>query len=160
MKIILRSSFVILLLLAVSCKKEIAPQNSIILKDETESILTNDEKEPEDASDKTNQEDFNHFFRLFNHDAVFQISRVNFPLKVKINNDDLELVDYIIPKEKYTSIDLDKKPEERGYKQQLILKKDKAVIQQRGIDNGIFIDYFFEKKDGKWQLVTWVDIST
>ncbi|MCD0475838.1 DUF4348 domain-containing protein [Flavobacterium sp. EDS] len=160
MKTILKPSFIILLLLIVSCKKQIAPQNTTILKDEEENVVANEEKTPVGASDKNDIEDFNHFFRLFNHDTVFQISRVIFPLKVKINNDDLELVDYVIPKEKYTTIDLDKKPEERDYNQQLILKKDKAVIQQRGINNGIFIDYFFEKKDGKWQLVTWVDVST
>jgi hypothetical protein len=160
MKTILKSSFVILLFLIVSCKKEVAPQNTTILKDVDENIVADEEKVPVAASNKNDLEDFNHFFRLFNHDTVFQISRINFPLKVKINNDDLELVDYVIPKEKYTTINLDKKPEERNYNQQLILKKDKAVIQQRGIDNGIFIDYFFEKKDGKWQLVTWVDIST
>lgn len=159
MKTILKSYFVISLLLVVSCKKEIAPQNTI-LKDVDENVVANEEKVPVAASNKNDLEDFNHFFRLFNHDAVFQISRINFPLKIKINNDDLELVDYVIPKEKYTTINLDKKPEEREYNQQLIIKKDKAVIQQRGIDNGIFIDYFFEKKDGKWQLITWVDIST
>ncbi len=159
MKTILKSYFVISLLLVVSCKKEIAPQNTI-LKDVDENVVANEEKVPVATSNKNDLEDFNHFFRLFNHDTVFQISRINFPLKVKINNDDLELVDYVIPKEKYTTINLNKKPEERDFNQQLILKKDKAVIQQRGIDNGIFIDYFFEKKDGKWQLITWVDVST
>lgn len=159
MKTILKLYFVISLLLVVSCKKEIAPQNTI-LKDVDENVVANEEKVPVATSNKNDLEDFNHFFRLFNHDTVFQISRINFPLKVKINNDDLELVDYVIPKEKYTTINLDKKPEERDFNQQLILKKDKAVIQQRGIDNGIFIDYFFEKKNGKWQLITWVDVST
>lgn len=159
MKTILKSYFVISLLLVVSCKKEIAPENTI-LKDADENVVANEEKVPVATSNKNDLENFNHFFRLFNHDTVFQISRINFPLKVKINNDDLELVDYVIPKEKYTTINLDKKPEERDFNQELILKKDKAVIQQRGIDNGIFIDYFFEKKDGKWQLITWVDVST
>lgn len=160
MKIILKISFVILLLLHISCKKTAALEDNIILNDEPKKIITTEEKESEFTTDKRIQEDFNHFFKLFNHDTVFQISRINFPLKVKINNDDLELVDYVIPKKKYTTIDLDKKPEERDYKQQIILKKNKAVIQQRGLNNGIFIDYYFEKIDGKWQLVTWIDVST
>ncbi|MBF7091654.1 DUF4348 domain-containing protein [Flavobacterium sp. ALJ2] len=160
MKIILKSSVVILLLVLVSCKKETVHQDNIFLNDEPKKIITSEEKKPEIVSDKSTQEDFNHFFKLFNHNIVFQLSRVRFPLKVKINNDDLELVDYVIPKQEYTTINLDKKPEERNYKQQIILKKDKVTIQQRGIDNGIFIDYYFEKIDGKWQLVTWVDIST
>ena len=160
MKIILKASFVILLLLQLSCKKTIVPQDNIILNDEPKKIITNEEKKPETVSDKHKQEDFNHFFKLFNHDTVFQISRINFPLKVKINNDDLELVDYVILKNEYTTINLDKKPKERSYNQQIILKKDKAVIQQRGINNGIFIDYYFERIDGKWQLITWIDVST
>jgi hypothetical protein len=160
MKIILKSSFVFLLLLLVSCKKETAPQDKIISNDAPNKIVTIEEEKPKNVTDKTHQEDFKYFFRLFNNDTVFQISRIAFPLKVKINNDDLELVDYVIPKEKYTTINLDKNPKERDYKQQLILKGDKAVIQQRGLNNGIFIDYYFEKIDGKWQLVTWVDVST
>jgi hypothetical protein len=38
--------------------------------------------------------------------------------------------------------------------------KSKTIIEIRGIDNGIIMDFFFEKKNGKWILVTWIDSST
>lgn len=160
MKIILKASIVLLLLLYISCNKTTVPQDNIISNDEPKNIITTEEKEPKTTNDKHTEEDFDHFFRLFNHDTVFQVSRINFPLKVKINNDDLELVDYVILKEEYTTVNLDKKPEERDYNQQIILKKDTVVIEQRGINNGVFIDYYFKRINGKWQLATWVDVST
>ncbi|MCV9927638.1 DUF4348 domain-containing protein [Flavobacterium sp. LS1R49] len=159
-KIISVLYFIMLLLILISCKKEVALQDEPILNNETKKLVITEETESGVVIDKKTQEDFNRFFKLFNHDTNFQISRIQFPLKVMINNDDLELVDYAITKEKYTPINLDKKDEDRDYKQTLILNKDKAVIQQRGLNNGIFIDYFFEKIQGEWKLVTWIDVST
>ncbi|MDN3673353.1 DUF4348 domain-containing protein [Flavobacterium branchiarum] len=160
MKIILKASFLITLLLQLSCNKTAVPQDNPILKNEHKENITIEEKKPNAVTDTYTQEDFNDFFRLFNKDSDFQSSRIKFPLKVKINNDDFELVDYVIHKKEYSTINLVKKPEERDYKQQIILKKDTVVIEQRGINNGIFIDYYFKRVNGKWQLATWVDVST
>ncbi|WP_166925095.1 DUF4348 domain-containing protein [Flavobacterium poyangense] len=160
MKITQPLTIVILVLFLASCKKNPELQNDLILKQETKNRVANQATKPKAVTNKNEQEDFNEFFKLFNQDTIFQLSRIQFPLTIKINNADLEEVDYIIYKEKYTAINLDKEPESRDYKQHLILKKDQAIIQQRGTNNGIFIDYFFEKKEGKWQLITWVDLST
>lgn len=112
------------------------------------------------AQEKHKKETFTTFFNSFNKDKSFQMSRVQFPLIVKLNNDDFELVDYTITKEKHTIINLNRDIAERDYNQKTILKKDRAVIQQRGINNGIFIDYIFEKRKGLWFLKTWIDMST
>ena len=101
---------------------------------------------------------FSSFFEKFNNDKNFQLSRIKFPLTVKLNNDDFELVDYIISKEEHIILKLNLKNVE--YKQKSILKNNTVTIQQRGINNGIFIDYIFEKRKGLWFLKTWVDQST
>ncbi len=109
---------------------------------------------------KTASEDFNSFFKKFNADHKFQISRVIFPLKYKMNNDDLELTDYTMTKEKYKTLNLNNKADDKSLKRTLLVKKNKTTVQQRGLDNGIYIDYIFELKDNKWFLKTWVDQST
>lgn len=109
---------------------------------------------------KTAPEDFNVFFEKFNADAKFQSSRVIFPLKYKMNNDDLELTDYTMTKEKYKTLKLNNKADDKYLKRTLLVKKNKANLQQRGLDNGIFIDYIFELKNDKWFLKTWIDEST
>lgn len=101
---------------------------------------------------------FSSFFEKFNNDKNFQLSRINFPLTIKLNNDDFELVDYTITKEKHITLKLNLK--EAEYKQKTILKNNTVIVQQRGINNGIFIDYIFEKKNGLWFLKTWIDQST
>jgi hypothetical protein len=50
---------------------------------------------------KATSEDFNEFFKKFNADSKFQISRVIFPLKYKANNEDFELSDYTMTKETF-----------------------------------------------------------
>ena len=111
-------------------------------------------------SAKTASEDFNTFFSKFNADPKFQVSRVIFPLKYKMNNDDFELEDYTLTKEKYKVLNLNRKSDEKYLKRTLLIKKNKTTLEQRGLDNGIYVDYIFELKDGKWFLKTWVDQST
>jgi len=111
-------------------------------------------------STKTASEDFSEFFNKFNSDTKFQISRVIFPLKYKANNDDFELSDYIMAKEGYKVLHLNNKADEKYLKRTLLVKKNKATLEQRGLDNGIYIDYVFELKENKWFLKTLVDQST
>ena len=109
---------------------------------------------------KATLEDFNEFFKKFNSDPKFQITRVIFPLKYKANNEDFELSDYTMTKEKYKVLHLNNKADERYLKRTLLVKKNKATLEERGVDNGIYIDYIFELKDNKWFLKTFDDQST
>ncbi len=109
---------------------------------------------------KTAPEDFDTFFKQFNSDKKFQVTRAIFPLKYKMNNDDLELTDYAMTKEKYKPLNLNNKADEKYLKRTLVVKKTKATLEQRGLNNGVYIDYIFELKDNKWFLKTWVDQST
>ena len=109
---------------------------------------------------KIASEDFNDFFKKFKSDSKFQVSRVLFPLKYQMNNDDFELADYTISKDKYKVLKLNNKADEKYLKRIISINKQKATLQQRGLDNGIYIDYIFELKDNKWFLKTWIDQST
>lgn len=107
---------------------------------------------------KANSENFSAFLKKFNEDKSFQLSRVKFPLTIKTIDDNLEDINVTITEKNYRILKLDDKGME--FKQKIVLKQKSAVIQQRGIDTGIYADYIFELKDNKWFLKTWIDQST
>lgn len=110
--------------------------------------------------------DFNSFIEKFSQDSAFQLDRTRFPLKIKqydIENDK----DTIIYEQRsaFQMMDFRQKKSEGSYdrwKQEIVLDKNqsKATIEIRGIENGIVVDYNFEKKDGKWMLFSIDDSST
>ncbi|WP_162900331.1 DUF4348 domain-containing protein [Aquimarina sp. AD10] len=110
--------------------------------------------------------EFKIFFEFFNKDSAFQISRINFPLKIMEMNGEMSDVEpRTIELQDYEKMDLtyDKSFETREYDkytQEVILDGSKARIELRGIDNGIHNDFEFEKVDGKWKMITWTDSST
>ena len=105
---------------------------------------------------------FETFIEYFSKDSLFQVSRIDFPLKVKVSDVDGES-ETIINKSDFRKLSFgDESARTREfdkYEQTYKVNGDKAVIETRGIDNGIFIDTYFEKKNGKWKLVTSVDSS-
>ena len=108
--------------------------------------------------------DFNIFFKYFNTDSVFQISRVKFPAKYKEFSDYMEIIEKTISQDDYYIKDLtvdltSEKKKMNAYTQRTVLKEFKAKIEIRGIQNGINLDYEFEKIDGKWNLTAWSDFS-
>lgn len=107
---------------------------------------------------KSDSENFSSFLKKFNEDKNFQLSRVKFPLTIKTLNDNLEDISVTITQKNYRILKLDDKGME--FRQKIVLKQNKAVIEQRGIDTGIYADYIFELKDNKWFLKTWNDQST
>lgn len=106
---------------------------------------------------------FETFIEYFNKDSLFQVSRIDFPLKVKASDEDKE-IETIITRSDFRMLNFgDKSAKTREYdkyEETIKVNGDKAVIETRGIDNGIFIDIYFEKKNGKWKLLTWMDSST
>ena len=45
-----------------------------------------------------------------------------------------------------------------SYKQHVRVYNDSSIIEHRGIDNGIYANYYFVKKDGKWFLKSFTDV--
>lgn len=114
-----------------------------------------------------NEEDFATFLENFNTKPTFQRQRVLFPVeatlldpsqygmeavKEKIGYQDWILLDFSYDST-YTTRQLD------SYEQRIRLYNDSSIIEQRGIDNGIFSNYVFTKKEGKWYLKSFIDVS-
>ena len=114
---------------------------------------------------QTGHEDFYQFLDKFNTKRIFQLERIVFPITVsapnadqitlapteeKIEEADWELLDLSYDST-YTSRDFDK------YTQTVSFRKDTAHVVLRGIDNGIYADYYFKLINGKWYLVALVE---
>lgn len=110
--------------------------------------------------------DFHLFIEKFSKDSAFQLNRTVFPLQIRqydIDNGG----DNIIYEQRsaFEMIDFRKKISDGihdRWKQNIVWDKNdtRATIEIRGIDNGIKVDYHFEKKDGRWMLVHIDDAST
>lgn len=109
---------------------------------------------------------FNDFIEKFSIDSNFQKSRIKFPLKIKlydIDNDrdsifyrdssSFDMIDF--PKNKSTS-------QYDQWGQKIVIDKNNtfATIEISGIDNGILVDYLFQKINGAWMLIEIDDSST
>jgi hypothetical protein len=109
------------------------------------------------------------FFGKFKLDSVFQLESVKFPFLrewVDTSNDEApdKLNKEFIKKEnwRYANFYYDESFATRGldaYTQKIKIQPNRAVIEIRGVDNGIWIDYFFEKKVSKWMLISEKDSS-
>lgn len=109
---------------------------------------------------------FNDFIDKFSTDSTFQISRTRFPLKTKwydLDNDR----DSLIYKDRssFEMMDFRKKKSTGQYdqwEQRIVVDKNNtsATIEIRGIENGIMVDYLFEKINGAWILIEIDDSST
>jgi hypothetical protein len=109
---------------------------------------------------------FNDFIEKFSTDSAFQLSRIKFPLKIKwydIDNDR----DSLVYKERvdFEMMDFRKKSSIGRYdqwEQKIVVdkKNTSAKIEIRGIENGIMVDYLFEKINEVWMLVEIDDSST
>ena len=117
--------------------------------------------------DSIKGEDFKTFLKSFNKMPTFQRQRVLFPLeatlldpfeyemktvKEKIDYQDWVLLDFSYDNT-FKTRQMDR------YEQNIRLYNDSALIEHRGIDNGIFADYLFTKEEGKWFLKSFTDFS-
>lgn len=124
-------------------------------------------------SDSDNQketsmgEDFNSFLVDFNKKPTFQRQRVLFPMEAtvldpsefgmqtvseEITYQDWHLLDF-----SYDSTFVTRQMD--SYEQTIRIYNDSCIIEQRGVNNGIFANFYFTKKDGKWYLKSYTDIS-
>ncbi|RAR48417.1 DUF4348 domain-containing protein [Flavobacterium lacus] len=151
--------YLILVLAFLGCKPEV---EKVEVKKTTESRKQiSGIKIPENVDG-----DFKTFLYYFSKDSIFQISRVNFPLKVMEvdQNNTFEQLEMIIQKNEYTKLDFEYPKdaltrETSRYTQNIKTKDNKSDVEIRGYDNGIDTDYFFEKENGKWILKSWDDNS-
>ena len=114
----------------------------------------------EKASDFTSEENFSEFFEKFKSDSLFQVNRVKFPWTIPsddgedlvINKTDWQHASFFY-QEDFATREID------AYTQEIVIYGDTIKIQQRGVDNGIHIDFVFAKIDNKWFLISEEDLS-
>ncbi len=125
-------------------------------------------KEKETATvETTTDESFNSFLKNFNKKPSFQRRRVIFPLEATLldpseygmNTVDVKITyqEWILLDFTYDSTYATRKMD--SYKQYIRMYSDSSIIEHRGINNGIFANYYFMKKDGKWFLKSFTDVS-
>ncbi|MBF6640282.1 DUF4348 domain-containing protein [Flavobacterium sp. J49] len=147
----------ILVLIFVECKPEIGK-----VEDENQT----ENKVSEFKIPKNIDDNFKVFLSYFSKDSVFQVSRVKFPLKVMEvdENNMMESIEKTIEKEEYTKLDFEYPKdaltrEFDRYTQKVKTNGNKVTVEIRGVDNGIYTDFYFEKVNGKWFLKSWNDTS-
>jgi hypothetical protein len=112
----------------------------------------------------THDHDFQKFIEHFSGDSIFQASRTQFPLKVKQYQvtHDKDTIIYVdrahLPKMDFGT---GKKNSDR-WSQRIIVNEtnSQAIIEVRGIENGIMAKYHFRRLNGKWILILIEDSST
>ena len=132
--------------------------------------------QPEKAKDKqtettkntpTVEEDFDSFLQDFNKKPTFQRQRVLFPLiatlldpseySMQTVNEEIQYQEWMLLDFSYDSTFATRQMDK--YEQLIRVYDDSTIIEQRGIDNGIYANYYFLKKEGKWYLNSFTDTS-
>lgn len=106
---------------------------------------------------------FEDFLNHFNNDSTFQVRRVKLPMIIEFADSEKEY-DYskdTIDFKNYRKLNFvkDDSPNPE-YEMFIKVNGNEATIEYRGIENGISAEYYFEKINGKWTLITWIDSST
>ncbi len=106
-----------------------------------------------------NNESFESFFEKFNRDSVFQMSRVVFPFKVmQINdvegpdNDEITYTNVFVAENDWKKVDFTFPNEKNVIVNKVEVNSDEVNLQYRVEDTGIFVEHFFQKKQGHWWL--------
>lgn len=117
--------------------------------------------------DSIDGEDFKVFLESFNKMPTFQRQRVLFPLQATVLDPleyEMKTVEEVIDYEDWFLLDFSYDSTYRTrqmdrYEQSIHLYTDSALIEHRGIDNGIYANYLFIKKEGRWFLKSFTDVS-
>ncbi len=112
-------------------------------------------------------EEFDQFLQQFSQRESFQLNRIKFPVKAivpdsehegmapmeeEIGRYDWEMLDLT-----YDSTFLTRAYDQ--YYQVVRFQNDTAVVEIRGINNGIYADYYFELIENQWYLVSLYEAS-
>lgn len=103
-------------------------------------------------------ENFKKFWKSYTSDSVFQMERTKFPLP---------LTYYEYDEDNETEITEDIGAEfwlfdnfvDESYKARTEKENDMYIVTKTGIENGIYVRYYFAVTYGKWYLVKIVDRS-
>ncbi|MDR1742869.1 MAG: DUF4348 domain-containing protein [Dysgonamonadaceae bacterium] len=144
----------LLSLLLISCSHN--PRENRLQKEDSPNIIA-----------VSSSEDFQRFLDKFNTEEIFQLKRIVFPIKVTIpdtHNEGMGLMEETVGKYDWELLDLTydttyASREYDRYLQNVVFKNDTAIVEVRGIDNGIYADYYFKLINNEWFLVTLAESS-
>lgn len=117
-------------------------------------------------TNESKDSDFIDFIDKFSTDSTFQVSRTKFPLKTKwydLDNDSDSII--YMDMSKFELMDFRKNKSKGKYdqwEQKIVIGRDNAsaIIEIRGIENGIMVDYIFKRINGTWMFIEIDDSST
>ena len=120
-----------------------------------------------DATELYTAEEFDDFLQEFSMKESFQLNRIKFPIKAIVPDADHEgmaPMEETIGRYEWEMLDLtyDSTFLTRLYDQyyQVVrFQNDSAIVEIRGINNGIYADYFFELIENRWYLVSLYEAS-
>lgn len=113
------------------------------------------------------EENFDQFIHKFSTQESFQLDRIKFPISVIIpdaGHEGMAPMEETIGRYEWELLDLTydssylTRPYDQYY-QVVRYRDDTAVVEIRGINNGIYADYYFTLINEKWYLVTLYEAS-
>lgn len=157
------------MILVVSCSQNSDRRSHQQLEDKTLSKRADSASDDmEDAESTLSlEEEFSHFIEKFSKDENFQMKRIKFPISVIVpdtSHQGMAPMNDLIEKRDWELLDLSydstylTRPFDQYY-QVVNFKQDTAVVEIRGINNGIYADYYFSKIEDEWYLVTLYEAS-
>lgn len=156
--------FCLFILFLFSCVQGTEKKGRMTGKEKVETESSRADNEQEALAGKEN---FDLFIRKFSTQESFQLERIKFPINVIIPDDEHEgmaPMEETIGRYEWELLDLTydstylTRPYDQYY-QGVRYKNDTAVVEIRGINNGIYADYYFTLIDEKWYLVTLYEAS-
>jgi hypothetical protein len=116
-----------------------------------------------ETSKQTTKEKFDDFVYRFIADSLFQLERIKFPLKSSIQTDLDEVDTTAIEKKDWKIVRLLGRKEYRpqiydNFKREL-RDTDERLFCWEGIENGIYVEYKFQRVGGLWYLTEYNDFS-
>ena len=122
-------------------------------KDSTGQVVLND----------NSKENFDNFIYRFISDSLFQLERINFPLKSSTQTDLDEEDTRLIEKKDWKIVRLFGQEEYRPQIYDNFTREfrdtDERLFCWEGIENGIYVEYKFQRLSGLWYLIEYNDYS-
>src|SRR5690554_2331211 len=164
LKTLLLSCFSVLFF--ISCTQGSGKKEDISGEEREVGEVVRSDKVAEISGDEE-EEEFDLFIQHFSKDKTFQLNRIAFPISVIIpdtEHEGMAPTEESIGKYDWEPLDLTydstylTRPFDQYY-QVVRYKNDTAVVEIRGINNGIYADYYFTLIEKKWYLVTLYEAS-
>lgn len=154
----------LLILITISCVESGDKERSASAVDEASSGVNVDS---ESSVAFETAEEFDQFIRKFSVEESFQLNRIKFPIHAIVpdaEHEGMAPMEETIGRYDWEMLDLTydstflTRPYDQYY-QVVRFRNDSAVVEIRGINNGIYADYYFELVDNQWYLVSLYEAS-